>query len=80
MTKLLLQLTSWKIVNIRPVCWLRNECVFCTCEQHSDRIPDLQGVHFPSYLLPDVFIILIVLDGISYSELFQAFVFAESNN
>ena len=25
--KSLLQLTWWKIVNIRPFCWLRNECV-----------------------------------------------------
>ena len=58
MTKSLLQLTEWKIVNIHPFCWLRNECVFCTCKQHSDHIPDLQGVHFPSYLLPNFFILL----------------------
>ena len=32
-TKSLLQLTWWKIVNIRPFCWLWNECVFCTCKQ-----------------------------------------------
>ena len=72
MTKSLLQLTWWKVVNIRPFCWLRNECVFCTCKQHSDSIPDLKGVHFPSYLLLDFFIFLsfwMVLPPISFFRL-----------
>ena len=52
--KSLLQLTWWKIVNICQFFWLGNECVFCTCKQHSDLIPDLQGVLFPSYLFLDI--------------------------
>ena len=54
--------------------------MFCTCKQHSDLIPDLQGVLFPSYLLLDFFYICIVLDGTSSNKLFQVFDFAESNN
>ena len=58
MTKLLLQLTWWKIVNIWPFCWLQNECVFCTCEQHDEDIPELQWVNFLQILLFDFFIFL----------------------
>ena len=64
MTKSPLQLTWWKIVNIRQFFLLRNECVFCNCKQHSGRTSDLQGVHFPLYLLLDFFIFL--LFGIVY--------------
>lgn len=55
MTKSLLQL------NIRPFVEL-NKCVFCTCKYRSDRIPELQGVHFPSYLLLNLFIFLYIPD------------------
>ena len=33
-------------------------CVSCTCKQHSDRIPDLQSLHFPFYLLLYFFMFL----------------------
>ena len=32
--------------------------VFCTCKQHKDRILDLQGEHFPLYLLFGFLILL----------------------
>ena len=48
-----------------------------TWKQHIDRIPELHGEHFPSYLPFDFFYILIVLNGMSSYELFQAFVFCE---
>ena len=46
------------MVYIRSFCWLKNECLFCTCKQHSYCIPELQGIHFLSYLLFYYFIFL----------------------
>ena len=72
MTRSLLQLTYWKIININPFCCLQNECVFCTCKQDSDCIPDLKVVRFPSYLLFDFFMFLsfwMVLPPMSCSRL-----------
>ena len=53
-----MQLTWWKIVNIHSFSCLRNEYVLCICKQLIDRISDLQGVQFSSYLLLDFFIFL----------------------
>ena len=74
MTKSLLQLIWWKIVIIRPFCWLRNKCVFCTCKQHSDRIPDFK-VYVFLHIYCFIFYILIVFNATSSNELFQTFFF-----
>ena len=69
MRRSLLQLTWREVVNIHSFCLLRNECVFCTCKQRSDRIPDLQGAHFPLHLF------IFVLDGFPSNKLFQVCLF-----
>ena len=43
---------------IHSFCCLSNECMFCTCKQHKDRILDLQRVYFRSYFLFGLFIFL----------------------
>ena len=74
MTKSLLQLIWWKVVIIRPFCWLRNKCVFCTCKQHSNRIPDFK-VYVFLHIYCFIFYILIVFNATSSNELFQTFFF-----